>query len=93
MEEVERSCEEMSKCNEKNKMSTSESEQSLSDKTSCPPNRAVIFMKHCSDYSDENDADDGNGNDDEGCGHDDGDGERDELVMAVVTATAMAMMR
>jgi len=62
MEEVERSCEEMSKCNEKNKMSTSESEQSLSDKTSCPPNRAVIFMKHCSDYSDENDADDGNGN-------------------------------
>ena len=63
MEKVERSSEVMSKseCDMKSKMSTSESEQSLSERT-CPPNRAVIFMKHCSDFSDENDANDGNGN-------------------------------
>lgn len=90
MDSVEQSAQEMSKyCEEKEsefdikfKMSTSESEQSLSDKTASafPPNRAVIFMKHCSDYSDDNDGNgdearednDGNGNEAGG----DGDGDR-----------------
>jgi len=55
MSQVERTCEEMSKYLEETAhsvMSTSESEQSLSERTAvCPPNRALIFMKHnSSDY-------------------------------------------
>ena len=83
MSQVERTSEEMSKCFEAEAesgrasvlMSTSESEQSLSERAAAfPPNRAVIFMKHSSsDYEEreeieereENEAGDGDPFDDE----------------------------
>ena len=74
MEEVEQSQQLMSKlessqsCQSQCKMSTSESDQSLSEVLH-PPNRAVIFMKHCSDQDDnESYAGDGDhaGDDDHG---------------------------
>ena len=63
MSQVEQACEEISKCFEAEAesgrksvlMSTSESEQSLSERAAAfPPNRALIFMKHSSSDYEEN---------------------------------------
>ena len=92
MSQVERTCEEMSKYLEEaahSVMSTSESEQSLSERTAvCPPNRALIFMKHNnSDYEETEERERDEAGDGDGDPYDDEIGDFDCDISPVMTSS------